>query len=625
MAVTLVGPGSTTGNTALAASRAVPVPNNGGANPLQAGDIVEVTLSRWESINPAVTAPSGFVARTQAVNGSGKLNTYLKRLTAADTGTYTFSWTGSMWTTAQARAYRGVDPAADLTTVPLTSATNSGTSWPAATLSGVGAGVLDWHGYSESNGNPHTQPTSFTKLTDNDSDVSAYQIVAAGSYTTSGGSAVASSPNTVVMTHLPETSGGSPVTLTVSNVGQAQHPAATALTQVHNLAVANAGQAQHPAATALTQVHNLAISGASQSQSTAATALTQVHQLSVANADQAQSVAATALSQVHQLAISDIGQAQGPGVPTLTQTHVLAVTGPGQAQAPGTVTLTQVHVLAVSGAAQTQATSSLTLTGPGNLDVANVGQSQLSAGLALTQVHNLQVAGVGQSQGPSSANVVGPGQLAISDVGQGQTAGAVVLTQAHQLVVAAAIQGQQTEAATLTQEHQLEIWSGPVQTQAPGDAQVDSGGIEPAPIDGYQWLTLGDLMDARATHESIMLDVISVRHPGMTEAAFDPDLGYAPATPKPDYYHGKATVQARQISAGLINPAGLGTLTQLGYAVHAPVGTAIDQAAPDDIIVVNESADPRHQDLVLLVKNVESSSFATARRLVCTLYEPSTP
>lgn len=147
---------------------------------------------------------------------------------------------------------------------------------------------------------------------------------------------------------------------------------------------------------------------------------------------------------------------------------------------------------------------------------------------------------------------------------------------------------------------------------------VPSGDLGP-------WLTLGDLMEARATHELIMIDTIGVRHPGMTEGAFDPDLGYAPAEPQPEYYHGKATVQARQISSGLVNPAGLGTLTQLGYAVHGPVGSAIDNAAPDDVITVYDSADPRHTGLKLVVRNVESSSFATARRLVCTLYETSTP
>lgn len=199
---------TTTGNTAFASSRAVPVPTGGGA--LQADDVVVVRLSRWESSNPAVTTPAGtWVHRTQAVNGSGKIDTYLKRLTASDSGTYTFSWTGSMWTTGQAVAYRGVDPAVDLSTIPLHQVTNSGTAWPAATLNSVSAGVLDWHGYSESGGT-HTVPTTpaFTEVEDNDSDVHGYFIATAGSYTTSGGASSVSSPNIVSMLHLPEAAGG---------------------------------------------------------------------------------------------------------------------------------------------------------------------------------------------------------------------------------------------------------------------------------------------------------------------------------------------------------------------------------------------------------------------------------
>lgn len=199
---------TTTGTTAFAASRAIPVPTGGGA--LQADDVVVVRLSRWESSNPAVTTPAGtWIHRTQQANGSGKIDTYLKRLTAADSGTYTFSWTGSMWTTGQATAYRGVDPAADLSTIPLHQVTNSGTAWPAATLNSVGAGALDWHGYSESGGT-HTVPTTpaFTEVEDNDSDVSAYCVVASGSYTTSGGASSVSSPNIVSMLHLPEAAGG---------------------------------------------------------------------------------------------------------------------------------------------------------------------------------------------------------------------------------------------------------------------------------------------------------------------------------------------------------------------------------------------------------------------------------
>lgn len=155
-------------------------------------------------------------------------------------------------------------------------------------------------------------------------------------------------------------------------------------------------------------------------------------------------------------------------------------------------------------------------------------------------------------------------------------------------------------------------------------ARATVGSTTP-PEDTAGWLTLGDLMDARATHEEIMLDRIGIRHPGMVEGEFDPVLGYAPAEPQPDYYDGKARVQARPVQSGQASPAGLGVLTTLGYAVATPVGLTADGAAPDDIVTVYESADPRLVGLQIVVRDVQASSFVTARRMTGIEYQPSTP
>jgi hypothetical protein len=255
---------TTTGNTALASSRAVPVPVG-----TVVDDVVVVRLSRWESINPAVTTPGApWVARTQAVNGSGKIDTFLKRLTATDSGTYTFSWTGSMWTTGQATLYRGVDPAANLATVSLTSATNSGTAWPAMTLNGLADGALDWHGYSESGGT-HTPPTSWTEVEDNDSDDSAYRIITAGNFTTSGGASSVSSSNIVSMLHLPAGSSGTTGTV--------------AATQANNTASAT-GQLGYSGTVAAAQAANTAsASGTVINPTTGTVAATQANQTSAAS------------------------------------------------------------------------------------------------------------------------------------------------------------------------------------------------------------------------------------------------------------------------------------------------------------------------------------------------------
>jgi len=197
---------TSTGSASFQTSRAIPVPVGAAAL-----DVVVVRLSRWESINPAVTKPGAeWILRAQAVNGSGKIDTFLKRLTAGDTGTYTFSWTGSMWSTGQATLYRGVSPTADLssnTDFPLTFTTNSGLAFPTVTLNGVRNGsVLDWHGYSEQP-TTHTPPTShggFTEIEDDDSDTAAYLgVSSAGNYSATGATTGLSGPNISSLLELP--------------------------------------------------------------------------------------------------------------------------------------------------------------------------------------------------------------------------------------------------------------------------------------------------------------------------------------------------------------------------------------------------------------------------------------
>lgn len=176
---------TTTGDTALQPNRAVPVP--AGTLPY---DIVVVRLSRWEAINPAVTTPGTEweMIGTQQITGQEKLDTWAKRLTGVDSGTYTFSWGTSMWTTGHATLYRGVNRSVALSSLRINQATGSGTTFPNTTLNTVPQGsALDWHGVQESGG-VKTQPTGYTAVETNDVDLSAYQQnVTAGNFTASGG------------------------------------------------------------------------------------------------------------------------------------------------------------------------------------------------------------------------------------------------------------------------------------------------------------------------------------------------------------------------------------------------------------------------------------------------------
>jgi hypothetical protein len=213
---------TTTGDTANTSSRAPAVPAG-----LAPYDVILVNLSRWASpnSNPAVTLPdAGWVSlgASTSADGDQRNDRYAKRITEEiDFGTYTFSWSGSMWTTAHATMYRGVDRDVDLTTLAglpdpqSVVATNSGTTFPVLTINNVPEGAaLHWHGTSETVSPGHTVPTGWTEVEENDCDVTGYQeSVAAGNYTTNASAVgVSSDANPSSMIALPpETTGSTPV------------------------------------------------------------------------------------------------------------------------------------------------------------------------------------------------------------------------------------------------------------------------------------------------------------------------------------------------------------------------------------------------------------------------------
>ena len=75
----------------------------------QAGDIV--TVGGYKENTAAVTPPDGTwtqkAALTTSATARGALHVFWKRLTAADTGTYTFTWTGSVFRAAAAECTSG--------------------------------------------------------------------------------------------------------------------------------------------------------------------------------------------------------------------------------------------------------------------------------------------------------------------------------------------------------------------------------------------------------------------------------------------------------------------------------------------------------------------------------------
>lgn len=204
---------SDTGNTTPVSSRTIPVPSGAAA-----GDIVLVFLARWEpGFNPSVTAPSGFTRHSQVLSGdsAAKIDIWWKRLTASDSGTYTFSWSGgAMWSTAHAVCLTGGLSSGDpILGVNSWSGTAGIFGTTSLTLSDAGSGVV-WNCYNDAS-STHTPPTGFIEVIDNDCASSAYRIPGAtGAQSALGGSVSSLSPAAALLVAIASDGGGSPAPAT---------------------------------------------------------------------------------------------------------------------------------------------------------------------------------------------------------------------------------------------------------------------------------------------------------------------------------------------------------------------------------------------------------------------------
>lgn len=183
----------------------VPVPAG-----VQANDVVLVALEMWESTDVTVTPPSGF---TQFVNhvssGNPKLKVFWKRLTGADTGNYTFTWTGNQWTLGQGIAFSGVKTSGTpVTAGTVVTGSTTAVSTHSVTVAYSAPGLCS----VVSNENAATQttaPTGFTERQDGDylhlnSNIGS----GTGTFNASSGVLAASTFSIAVLTAL-EPAGGS--------------------------------------------------------------------------------------------------------------------------------------------------------------------------------------------------------------------------------------------------------------------------------------------------------------------------------------------------------------------------------------------------------------------------------
>lgn len=172
-------------------------------------------VTRWTNTAAFTSVPTDFADwGTTYTSGDGQANVHIfwKRLTGADSGTYTWSWTAGSndWSHAHVFCFSGVastgNPIEDVNAWSGTAGSFGSTSLTTVTIPG-----LVWSSYNDSNGT-HTPPTGFNEVIDFDSGSGAYLIAtSAGTQTASGGSVTSSSPAAAVLIALKAEGAGSPV------------------------------------------------------------------------------------------------------------------------------------------------------------------------------------------------------------------------------------------------------------------------------------------------------------------------------------------------------------------------------------------------------------------------------
>lgn len=158
---------STTGATDTQSStKDCPVPVGAAA-----GHVAVLAIEIWldTATDPVITWPSGFtqIAYVESTtDGFQRLYVARKVLTAADTGNYTMSWSGSYWNQAQCTLWSGIDNTTPLDVAANTAVTAANTTQAANSVTTVTAGCGMVHLVANENSATGTPPTGYTERQD---------------------------------------------------------------------------------------------------------------------------------------------------------------------------------------------------------------------------------------------------------------------------------------------------------------------------------------------------------------------------------------------------------------------------------------------------------------------------
>ena len=151
------------------------------------------TVATWGGSPPPVTAPAGFTLKATYTGtdsgGADTVRVYWKRLTAADTGTYQFTWSGRRWSSGHAIAVSGAAASGDPIEAINRAGSASATTFPSTTVTTTGSPLLAWIGRNDEPTSQHTPPTGFTEVQDKDCTTLAVRSPGgARTYTATGAS-----------------------------------------------------------------------------------------------------------------------------------------------------------------------------------------------------------------------------------------------------------------------------------------------------------------------------------------------------------------------------------------------------------------------------------------------------
>lgn len=442
MSVSYRSSSSSGANDAFVTSINIPVPSGAAS-----GDIALLELEQWESANPTVTWPSGFTQVVNLVSGSSKLKAAWKRLSAADTGNYTPTWTGSQWSLGHCVLIPGAlasgDPIEATNTATATSTTIPTTSVTIATLAFLA------HFVSNENSATATPPTSFTEVQDSNYLHSNYRIPGStGTFTAPSGTLSASTLALAALVAVkPAASGGS------TTIGQpSESDTATTIVRRKNRAIGQPSETD----TATTVIRAKRVLLGQAVETSTATAATRRKNRGVAIAsetDTAQTVTSAHRRTIGQPAETDTASTLGRSkaralaqpVETDSATSVVRsktrlLTQTVETDTATSITLSGQHIVPLGQAVETDSTTALSrakrrsLAAPTESDTATAAVRRKQRTIFAPQEFDTAF-------GVSRAKAVRPGQAAESS-----TANPITIEGTNQPVVL----GQATETCTAT-------------------------------------------------------------------------------------------------------------------------------------------------------------------------------